>query len=355
MPVKRKEFFIDNKKIEVFDDVFSASEKFNFYEFANNSLYAVDRFGASAPEHTKFHKTLKSTFNLTDMLNFDFFKNDFVLDYIEKNNLRVRECYINLCTASDIYAYHTDTYTDGIITGLYYMNLEWHPTWEGETHFSDENMNEVMYSASFLPGRLIFFDGNIPHKSSQPGPLAEFYRYVFTIKFSKANDLKKNYTNAVKIEDFIYKKDCTISDKEKDVLNYLKIKLGNTMHTQNCTLFEHLSNTFYILKHFNQSEEVCLAGLFHSVYGTEFFNAGLNIEESEIVDIIGSYANDLVKCFSIQNRDQAIIENVFNVDVKTNLDLLYILYANLIEQAYRQSVNRQLIYAIRNRIDLISI
>jgi len=354
MPIKSREFYIEDKKIEIFDDVFSASEKFKFYEFAYNSLYSVDRFGAGAPEHIKFHKTLKAILNLTDVLNLEFFKNQFVLEYIEKNNLRVRECYINLCTASDIYTYHTDTYTDGIITGLYYMNLEWSPTWEGETHFSDQNMNDIMFSSAFIPGRLVIFDGNIPHKSSQPAPLAEFYRFVFTVKFSKANDLKKNYNIAVKIQDFIYSKSCELSEKEKGVLDYLKMKLGNTMHTQNCTLFEHLSNTFYILKSLKQSSEVCLAGLFHSVYGTEFFNANLKMEEQEILDVIGEYANNLVKCFSAPNRDQAIIENYFELDVKIHLDLLYILYANIIEQSYRQSIDRQFISAIRSKIDLIN-
>jgi hypothetical protein len=235
------------------------------------------------------------------------------------------------------------------------MNLEWHPTWEGETHFSDENMNDIMFSTAFIPGRLVFFDGNIPHKSSQPGPLAEFYRFVFTIKFSKINDLKKNYTNAVKIEDFIYNKNHTLSEKEKGILDYLKIKLGTTAHTQNYTLYEHLENTFYILKSLKQNDEVCLAGLFHSIYGTEYYKTNLKIDEQEVIDTIGEYANKLVQCFSTPNRDRAIIENYFEADVKGHLDLLYMLYANLIEQAYRQSVDRQLLYAVRSKIDLISV
>jgi hypothetical protein len=353
--MKHKDLCIENKKIEIFDDIFSASERFKLYEFVNTSLYTVDRFGNNAPEHTKFHKTLKSSYNLTDILNFGFFNNQHILNYIKKNNLRVRECYVNLCTASDVYTYHTDTYTADIPTGLYYANLEWHPTWEGETHFSNENMDEILYSSSFIPGRFIAFDGNIPHKSSQPGPLAEFYRFVFTIKFSKKEDLEKNYFNSVKIEDFIYKKDIELDDKEKENLEYLKTKCNGIMHTRTCTLYEHLSNTFYILKHLNQDNDTCFAGMLHSIYGTEYFNPGMFTAESEVIEKIGESANQLIKYFSIQNRDFNIVENSLNLDKKNHLALLYILYANYIEQSYRQAIDRNLICRIRSAIDSLTV
>lgn len=353
--MKSKKIFVEDKKIEILDDVFSASERFKLYEFVNTSLYTVDRFGSSAPEHAKFHKTLKSSYNLIDILNFGFFNNEHVLKYIKDNDLTVRECYVNLCTASDIYTYHTDTYTAGIPTGIYYANLEWDPTWEGETHFSNEAMDEILYTSSFKPGRIIFFDGNIPHKSSQPGPLAEFYRFVFTIKFSKKEDLEKNYVNSVRIEDFIYKKDIDIDVDEQQALDYLKLKCNNIMHTRNCSLYEHLSNTFYILKHLNQSKEVCYAGLFHSIYGTEYFNPQIFSDESEIISLIGEKANQLVKCFSVGNRDTAIIENFFNLPAEDHLNLLYILYANIIEQSYRQSFDRSFIFKIRSTIELLEL
>jgi hypothetical protein len=343
---------INGKKIEVLDDLFSSAEKFKLYEFANNSLYVVDRFGATAPEHTKYHKTLKSSFILIDMLNFGFFKNKHILEYIKKHDLRVRECYINLCTASDIYTYHTDTFTDGIMTGLYYMNLEWDPTWEGETHFSDDDMKDTLFSSAFIPGRVVFFDGSIPHKSSQPGPLAEFYRFVFTVKFSNKQDLEKNYNNSVKIDDFIYSTDHVLSDKEKSAIEFIEENTHNIPHS-NTTLDKHLIGTFNVLKSLNQDEDVCLAGLFHSLYGTEFFNAGLRIPEEEVVKLIGSNANKLVQLFSHPNRDQAIIDNVFQLSNEDHLKMLYILYANVIEQAYRIRFERDFISTIRNKIDLI--
>lgn len=353
--MKHKEIFIENKKIEIFDDVFTASERFKFYEFVNTSLYTIDRFSANIPEHTKYHKTLKSSYNLIDILNFGFFENKTVLEYIKNNQLRVRECYVNLCTASDIYTYHNDSYTCEIPTGLYYANLNWDPTWEGETHFSNDQMNDILFSSSFIPGRLIIFDGNIPHKSSQPGPLAEFYRFVFTIKFSKKGDLEKNFFNSIKIEDFIYKKDINLTDIEQNVLNYLKIKSNGIMHTRNYTLYDHLVNTFYILKNLNQSQNVCFAGLLHSIYGTEYFNPNIFPEEQEIIELIGEEANQLIKYFSIQNRDFNIIENAFNLDNKNQLALLYVLYANYIEQSYRQVIDRNIICRIRSKIDQLEI
>jgi hypothetical protein len=353
--MKSKKFYIDNKKIEIFDDVFSASERFKLYEFVNTSLYTIDRFGNSAPEHVKYHKTLKSTYNLIDLLNFGFFNNQHILNYIKQNNLRVRECYVNLCTASDIYTYHTDTYTTEIPTGLYYANLEWHPTWEGETHFSNESMDDILCSCSFIPGRVIFFDGNIPHKSSQPGPLAEFYRFVFTIKFSKKEDLEKNFFNSIKIEDFIYSKDIDLTDKDKNVLKFLKANCNNIMHTAQCSLYDHLKNTFLILKNLNQCDEVCYAGLLHSIYETEYFKHNLIFDEKQIIDLVGNYTNQLIKYFSINDRDIVILENTLNFSIKEHKDLLYMLYANMIEQSYRQNVNKEFICKIRSKLDQLDI
>jgi hypothetical protein len=67
---------------------------------------------------------------------------------------------------------------------LGYLNMSWDPCWEGETHFSDEQGKDTLVSAGFVPGRIIVFDSSIPHKSSQPGPMADNYRYVLAVKLA---------------------------------------------------------------------------------------------------------------------------------------------------------------------------
>jgi len=344
-----KQISIGNKKIEIYDDVFTASEKIYMYEFANNSRYIVERVPNTLPERLKYRKTLKCGFTLKDSLNFKFFHNKFVLDYIKSNKLKFERCYINLCGAGDTYQYHVDTPTEGVVTGLYYLNLEWDPVWEGETHFSDENMKEILYTSSFLPGRLVFFDGTIPHKSSQPAAIAPYYRFVFAVKFTNDNDLEEVVNKSVNIEDFIYSKDHTPTELEQRALSIITENTKFTAHT-NSSLYNHLFNTFCILKEFGVSEEVCIAGMLHSIYETDYFKHNLPFDRNEIVKIFGSYTNSLIEYFCSENRDKLILENTKNLNDNTILDLLYILYANLIEQAYRIDIEEQKFALIRDKI-----
>ena len=174
--MQSREIDVEGKPIVVYDDVFTFSEKSEMYHFANNSLFSIDRYTSSLPETGQYHKTLKCNLSIGDMARFNFFRNEFILNYLKENKLRVHNAYINLSTASDIYQYHVDNFTSGVPTMLYYMNLEWDPVWEGETHFSDSTMRDILFSSSFIPGRLVIFDATIPHKSSQPGPLAKFFK-----------------------------------------------------------------------------------------------------------------------------------------------------------------------------------
>ena len=47
---------------------------------------------------------------------------------------------------------------------LYYANLDWEDGWYGETIFYDEfDENNIIFTSPYVPGRIILFDGNIPH------------------------------------------------------------------------------------------------------------------------------------------------------------------------------------------------
>jgi hypothetical protein len=344
---------VDDKKIEIVDGIYNADDMLKFSSFANGSTFAISRVGSNAPETSQYQKTLQSHYTLTDILNpkFDIFRNEYILNYLKKNNLRVYEYYVNLSTSSDIYTYHVDSYSKNSKTMLYYCNLEWESTWEGETHFSDETMRDVIVSCSFMPGRVCLFESTIPHKSSQPSPNAKFYRLTFTSKFVSSNDIIK-YPESIDIQDFIYDMydENLLSDKEKTALRWIKNSTINIEHSGD-TLYNHLYKTFSVLKHLGCSEDVCLAGLYHSIYGTDFFNPNLIIDRETIVSLIGKYSEELVNIFCMNGRDNIILNNTFHYDNKMNIDLLYILYANLIEQVYRfRGISQGFFAKIKNRI-----
>ena len=47
---------------------------------------------------------------------------------------------------------------------LYYVNMDWNDGWYGETIFYDEfDQNKIGFTTPYIPGRIILFDGVIPH------------------------------------------------------------------------------------------------------------------------------------------------------------------------------------------------
>jgi len=353
--MNKLEHTINGKNITIIDDLFTAKERLTFYNFVCNAPYSLSRISHDLPEHRTNQKTLKSALSLADILDIGFFENPVIIDFIKTNNLRLRKAYINLCTAGDTYSYHIDDEaksSTAVPSLLYYCNLNWEPEWEGETHFADEDMKNIAFSSSFIPGRVVIFDGSIPHKSSQPSFSAPYYRFVLAVKFSNDSE-PVAYNQSVNIEDFFYDTTVNLSDKEKMLVEYIKEKTIFLKHSGQ-SFFEHLYNTFLILKTQNLPEDICIAGLFHSIYGTEFYRPNLSIKESEIEGLIGSRANQLVKCFSENNRYEKILSNYFNLNDEDDLFLTYILYANEIEQARRISTNDfTLLSTIRNKINFL--
>ncbi len=80
----------------------------------------------------------------------------------------------------------------------------------------------------------------------------------------------------------------------------LSIGIDEVVHTQK-TYLGHLVNVYNLLRGQHLDEEVCLGGLFHSIYGTEKFQGfKLAVERrDELVELIGPRAERLAywNCF----------------------------------------------------------
>jgi hypothetical protein len=96
----------------------------------------------------------------------------------------------------------------------------------------------------------------------------------------------------------------------------------------------HLFSVYKYLKLQNAPEEVCDAGLFHSIYGTEFYNFQNNRITREIVrGIIGEYAEELVYIFcTSKDRFHVIVDNTQGLSPRQVMDLCHIEFANLLDQ-----------------------
>jgi Rps23 Pro-64 3,4-dihydroxylase Tpa1-like proline 4-hydroxylase len=113
------------------------------------------------------------------------------------------------------------------------------------------------------------------------------------------------------------------------IKNCLGVEHGRDYYISHCL------GVYTFLKQLSSPTEICLAGLFHSVYGNEFFNPELNLDRNIIKEYIGEQSEDLVHTFcTIENRDIAILKNTNNFDERKRKDLIFINYANLIDQSW---------------------
>jgi len=102
--------------------------------------------------------------------------------------------------------------------------------------------------------------------------------------------------------------------------------------------FDHSMGVYSILNELGAPYEVCLAGLYHSIYGTESFDLCLDISRDRIKSLIGNYAEELVFLFcSLVNRDENILSKTVKCPKEMYDDLFYIAYANIKEQAERST------------------
>lgn len=184
----KKYTYSEDKRIYVFDDVFSFAERSFMYEFALNSKFKFERGAYPFPEAGSNVFQLMSGFSETDVVNFGVFENKAVQNLLEQHGLfryEIVKARLNACLSSDVYQVHADMTDPDFFTLLYFVNLDWKPEWEGETIFTESDAKEIFCSVAFVPGRVVLFNSCIPHKSSQPSTRAPYHRFVFNCVVKK--------------------------------------------------------------------------------------------------------------------------------------------------------------------------
>jgi hypothetical protein len=92
-----------------------------------------------------------------------------------------------------------------------------------------------------------------------------------------------------------------------------KLGISSIGHTGDKNYLAHLVAVYNDLKRWGCNEDVCLAGLFHSIYGTERFKGfTLPLDERENVQAtIGEYAEYLayINCVMVRSSFDALLQN----------------------------------------------
>ena len=100
------------------------------------------------------------------------------------------------------------------------------------------------------------------------------------------------------------------------------INFGYDIPHSDFTLEEHLLGCFTLLKMARAPHHICLAGLFHSIYGNEYFTPPTPPNRELVKDYIGKEAEELVFLFChLRDRDNTILK-------MNNKNLLFLCYAN---------------------------
>ena len=135
----------------------------------------------------------------------------------------------------------------------------------------------------------------------------------------------------------------------------IDLNTDSRSHTQG-TLIEHLEQTYELLKQWNNPNYVCLAGLFHSIYGTQIYKQqSLGLDKRDLIkNAIGIEAEYLAYLFCIMDRtnfynnlDSSRVRNLQDgsnilISEKSKRNLCEILVANELEQQKRKMARLKL-------------
>jgi len=104
-----------------------------------------------------------------------------IRDHLARGHTAVR-VYANGHTFGCDGHVHTDSTRPHHYTAIYYAHPAWEPNWGGETVFLDNGRKDVVNSVFPRPGRLVFFDGRVPHAARSPTRDCPALRSAIVIK-----------------------------------------------------------------------------------------------------------------------------------------------------------------------------
>ena len=170
-------------KIKIFDDVFKYSNRMSIYELTLNSKFKIGWQDTNIIEHREkifMHSEWENKMVIKDIL--PLIKNKNLLELIDGRY--PFKSIVNCTTVNDIYLPHTHPEQNVL---LYYINLEWKQEWYGETQFYSEDLKEIIFTNQYVPGRVIWFDGEIPHTIKTQSFSAPKFRFSLSIFFDRGD------------------------------------------------------------------------------------------------------------------------------------------------------------------------
>lgn len=205
-------------------------------------------------------------------------------NYFLSPEAKVLRFYLNAHTYGTEGWPHTDSDRSGELTTVLYLNQQWRPEWGGETVVFDEAGN-IASSTMPAPNRLLVFPSDRLHAPRPVSKAFDDLRIVLVVKLAVAHTL-----------------DHDIPESERAHLNFLAGAGSADIAHSGRDLLTHLLGTWRILRQRGADPDVCLAGMFHSVYGTSVMRCTLPLDRLTIRSRIGERAERLAWLFCMLDR-----------------------------------------------------
>jgi len=178
-----KQMLVNNgKRIAIYDDMFDFKFRQKMYEFCDKSHFKIGWSDTQIIEKQK-HRYLHSLWSEEDLNRIGIVEEIKKTPVaIELENHKLEKCVLNLSTPADCNFQHSHSQSKVV---LYYVNLEWQDGWHGETLFYDESLKNIVFASPYTPGRIVVFDGSIPHTVRPQSYIASHYRFTFALIYNK--------------------------------------------------------------------------------------------------------------------------------------------------------------------------
>ena len=177
--ISNKKYNLDGYNLETVDNIFTLDSRLKYYDFFRKSNFKIgwEDTGEIEVQHYKY---LHSPYSKEDLESLGFAEDLFNTEFGQRvfSSYYIKRCVVNLSKPGDFYLNHT--HGDETVL-LYYANIRWNEEWSGETLFYNNDMQSILFASPYIPGRLILFDGKLPHTIRSQSSIAPHYRFTFSI------------------------------------------------------------------------------------------------------------------------------------------------------------------------------
>jgi SM-20-related protein len=172
---------IEGREVRVYDGLLKANEIQGLTAALQNGAFTRTEF--ARPETAAFrHWVLK--ISLESAAQLPVYQPTLAAagEFAAETEWRICRCYCNYAAYGDMLFTHTDCPPGaGELTAVWFIAPEWSVEWGGETLFFDSSM-DAQVAVSPRPGRLVLFDGSLPHVGRPPNRICYVPRYTLAYK-----------------------------------------------------------------------------------------------------------------------------------------------------------------------------